>query len=176
MQAWVDQNETFRFETACNRYISPGYRRRHVSSQSKLFSCSRRSHEHTWLPSRKVILSQGGRHQVRLGRIRHRRGQGPLGNAPDNQLTIPLELQHLIGSICGLDSYSDDSELAVRIQSRALEAFVVALKRDRKLKLLNFVTFTVETDPPRAAPTLAGRLVREMRGLNSMAWDDKYAR
>ena len=24
--------------------------------------------------------------------------------------------------------------------------------------------------------TLAGRLVQEMRGLTSMAWDDKYAR
>ena len=43
----------------------------------------------------------------------------------------------------GLDSYSDDSELAARIQSRALEAFVVALKKDRKLKLLNFVTFII---------------------------------
>ena len=75
VQAWVGQNETFRFETACNRYISPGSRRRHVLSLSKLFSCSRRSHEHTWSPSRKVNLSQGGRHQVRLGRIQsHRSG------------------------------------------------------------------------------------------------------
>ena len=75
VQAWVGQNETYRFETACNRYISPGSRRRHVSSLSKLFSCSRKSHEHTWSPSRKVILSQGDRHQVRLGRIRsHRSG------------------------------------------------------------------------------------------------------
>ena len=32
MQAWVDQNETFRFETTCNRYISPEYRRRHFQS------------------------------------------------------------------------------------------------------------------------------------------------
>ena len=53
-----------------------------------------------------------------------------------------------------MDSYTDDTELGVGIQSRALEAFVVALKRDCKLKLLNFVTFTVGTDPPRAAPTL----------------------
>ena len=49
--------------------------------------------------------------------------------------------------------YSDDSELAVRIQSRALEAVVIAHKWYRKLKLLNFVTFTVRTEPPRAAPT-----------------------
>ena len=46
----------------------------HFPSLSKLFSCSRRSHQHTWSPSRKLILSQGGHHQVRLGRIRHRRG------------------------------------------------------------------------------------------------------
>ena len=26
-------------------------------------------------------------------------------------------------------------------------------KKDRKLKLLNFVSFTVRTEPPRAAPT-----------------------
>jgi hypothetical protein len=48
---------------------------------------------------------------------------------------------------------SDDSELGVGIQSRALEAFVVARKWYRKLRVLNFVTiFTVGTDPPRAAP------------------------
>ena len=40
------------------------------------------------------------------------------------------------------------------LQSRALEAVVVAHKRYRKSWLLNFVTFTVETDPPMAAPTL----------------------
>ena len=39
VQAWVDQNETFgfRFETTCNRYISPGSPRTHFSSLSKLF-------------------------------------------------------------------------------------------------------------------------------------------
>ena len=54
--------------------------------------------------------------------------------------------------------YNDDSErvVGIQIQSRALEAFVVALKRDRKLKLLNFETFTVGTDPPRVAPTHFG--------------------
>ena len=129
VQAWVGQNETFRFETACNCYISPGSRRRHVLSLSKLFSCSRRSHEHTWSPSRKVNLSQGGRHQVRLGRIRHRSSQRPLGKAPDSRLTIPLALQHLLGSRCGLVYNNEDSELVVINQTRALEAFVVALKR-----------------------------------------------
>ena len=43
-------------------------------------------------------------------------------------------------------------------QSRALEAFVIALKGDCKLKLLtrSFVTFTVTTDP-EAAPSLIKR-------------------
>ena len=50
--------------------------------------------------------------------------------------------------------YTDDSELGVAIQPRALEAVVVAKKWYRKSKLLNFVTFTVETEPPRAAPTM----------------------
>ena len=49
--------------------------------------------------------------------------------------------------------YSDDPELAVPIQSSALEAVVIAHKWYRKLKLLNFVTFTVGTESPRAAPT-----------------------
>ena len=57
------------------------------------------------------------------------------------------------------------TKLVVRIQTRALEAFVVVLKRDRKLKLLNFVTFTVRTDPPRAAPTP----VRAMAPLRAYA-------
>ncbi len=48
--------------------------------------------------------------------------------------------------------YTDDPELGVGIQTRALEAFVVARKRYRKLKLLKNVTFTVGTDPLRAAP------------------------
>ena len=52
-----------------------------------------------------------------------------------------------------MDVYSDDSELAVYIQSRALEAFVIARKWYSKSKLLNLVPFTVETEPPRAAPT-----------------------
>ena len=60
---------------------------------------------------------------------------------------------------CGLKPYSDDSELAVGIQSRALdEAVMIAHKwypvPYSNLKLLNFVTFTVRTDSPRAAPTL----------------------
>ena len=55
---------------------------------------------------------------------------------------------------CGLKWYSDDSELAVRIQSRALKAVVIAHKWYRKLKLLNVVTFKARTEPPRAAPTL----------------------
>ena len=56
-----------------------------------------------------------------------------------------------------MDVYSDDSELAVYIQSRALEAFVIARKWYRKSKLLSLVTFTDTegTDPPRAAPTHA---------------------
>ena len=69
---------------------------------------------------------------------------------------MPLALQHMRGSLCGLHHYIDDVDDAVSVvsQLRALEAFVVALKRDRKLWVLNFVlTFTVETDPPRAAPT-----------------------
>ena len=74
VQAWVDQNVTFCFETTCNGYTSPRSRRTHFSSHSKLSSCSRRSHKLTWSISRKVILSQGGRHQVRLSRIRHRIG------------------------------------------------------------------------------------------------------
>ena len=41
VQAWVGQNVTFCFETACNRYISPGSRRTHFPSLGKLFSCSR---------------------------------------------------------------------------------------------------------------------------------------
>ena len=64
VQPWVAQNVTFCFETACNRYISPGSRRRHVSSLSKLFSCSSRSHTLIRSRFRKVILNQGGRHQV----------------------------------------------------------------------------------------------------------------
>ena len=85
---------------------------------------------------------------------RHRSGHWEKPRTANLVLTIPLALQHLLGSSCGLKCYNDDSELVVRIQTRALEAVVVALKRDRKLKLLNFVTFTVRTDPPRAAPTL----------------------
>ena len=59
---------------------------------------------------------------------------------------------------CGLKPYSDDSVLTVGLQSRALDAFVVARKWYRKSWVLNFVTFTVGTDPPRAAaaaPTLS---------------------
>ena len=59
------------------------------------------------------------------------------GKRPGQPTYDPLALvQHLLGSRRGLDSYTDSSELGVGIQTRALEAFVVALKRDRKLKLL----------------------------------------
>ena len=37
-------------------------------------------------------------------------GQRPLGKAPDSQLTIPLALQHLLGSRRGFQSYTDDLE------------------------------------------------------------------
>ena len=51
--------------------------------------------------------------------------------------------------------YSDESELAVPFKRELLnvDAVVIAHKWYRKLKLLNFVTFLVRTDPPRAAPT-----------------------
>ena len=39
------------------------------------------------------------------------------------------------------------------IQTRVLEAFVIAHKWYRKLRLLNFVSFAVGTDSPRDAPT-----------------------
>ena len=60
----------------------------------------------------------------------------------------------MLGSRRGFHGYTDDSAVSVPIQSRALEAVVIARKWYRKLRVLNFVTFTVATDPPRAAPTL----------------------
>ena len=54
-----------------------------------------------------------------------------------------------------------------------LEAFVVALKRDRKLKLLNFVTFTVGTGSPRPAPT--PRTPNGFNGVTAMNHDDATA-
>ena len=69
------------------------------------------------------------------------------------QLTVSFMRDHGGFKRCGLKPYSDNSELAVCIQSRALKAVVIANKWYRKLKLLNFVTFTVGTEPPRAAPT-----------------------
>ena len=59
-------------------------------------------------------------------RIRHRSGQLPLGNTLGSQLTVPVSSDYEGFKRCGLKPYSDDSELAVGIQSRALEAFVVA--------------------------------------------------
>ena len=109
---WVDQNVTFCFETTCNRYISPESRRTHISSLSKLFSCSRRSHKHSWSPSRKVILSQGGRHQVRLGRIRHRSGR-PLGKGLDAKPTVHTARQQMLGSGCCLQPYTDNEAVSV---------------------------------------------------------------
>ena len=48
----------------------------------------------------------------------------PLGKAPDSQLTVPFMRDHEGFKRSRLDSYNDDSELVVRIQSRALEAHV----------------------------------------------------
>ena len=47
-----------------------------------------------------------------------------------------------------MNPYSDDSKLAVGIQSRAVEAFVLAHKWYRKSWVLNFVTFTVGLNHP----------------------------
>ena len=77
----------------------------------------------------------------------------PLGKAPDSQLTVPFMSDYEGFKRSRLDSNTDDSEPGFRIQSRAIEAVVIAHKWYRKLKLLNFVSFTVETESPRAAPT-----------------------
>ena len=57
-----------------------------------------------------------------------------LGKAPGSQLTVSFKSDHEGFKRCGLNWYTDDSELVVRIQSRALEAFVVDRKYC-KLKL-----------------------------------------
>ena len=57
---------------------------------------------------------------------------------------------------------TDNEVVSVGVQSGALEAFVIAHKWYRKSKLLNFVTFTVGTDPPRAAPTPRVRAARDI--------------
>ena len=69
-------------------------------------------------------------------------------NAPDSQLTVHRTIDHEGFKSSRLDGYNDDSELVVPILTRALEASVVESSVYRKLKLLNFVTLTVTTDPP----------------------------
>ena len=52
----------------------------------------------------------------------------PLGKAPDSQLTVPFMIDHEGFKRCGLKPYTNDPELGVEIQSRAIEAVVIARK------------------------------------------------
>ena len=63
-----------------------------------------------------------------------------MGNAPDSQLTIPLARQHMLGSRRGFDSYNDDPELVVGIQSRALEAIACTPTQEGWIVSQNYVT------------------------------------
>ena len=73
-------------------------------------------------------MSQGGRHQD--GQEQDTRYVWAIygtvaatGKWPGQpSCTIPVARQHMLGSRRGLDSYNDDPELVVGIQSRALEA------------------------------------------------------
>jgi hypothetical protein len=70
------------------------------------------------------------------------------------ELTVHTARQRMLGLRCGFQPCTDDSELGAGFQSRTLDIPASPSFVFRKFKLLDFVTFTVATGPPRFAPTL----------------------
>ena len=105
------------------------------------------SHVHTETATNTAPKSRcattGGRHQVRLGRIR--RHIAATGKRPGQlTFTVPFSSECEGFKRCGLKPYSDDPPSLLYQSNRELlkpSCFVVARKWYRKSKLLNFVTF-----------------------------------